>query len=680
MLEWNFRSFVSGHDQKRDPGREKSRRRLGPSPLADFIWLLAVVAVLTPPAYCRDDRRETYPNEITVSELERYGRWLNLSESQQVAARAMHQAYLEKFATLNSEEIVPHSWPIRDGETIAEFFELADAYWDGTEVIRTKIRRVDGALLDEIMGILDDSQLPALQRVRDCRAIQTLRVTQMINVTQRPFHDVTKFAYDLELSEADAALLDPILIVYERRLLNLSRPLHEKAFKQETELTREFIRRGFGDEKKSRSFPDEWEATVRDVWLDKGPQIMDLIFDIDKLNETTTRRIEQTLSHEAVQAWLDEYMTRSYQHADEPRKKRRLLMKSIDQAGPLSDRDETIFGELLLGFDVSLRRLERRMIELDLKGWPREKILSIKDLRLRGQNNKYRDDLDEASKELDTLVDRFLLQLEQSLSPDGFAKWDVAYGVATERKSTFTRPTHSDGRTIQSVRWASIFFQPRDLRRFTRLFGLNDEKQAVLQEAFRAYGKRKTALESDLPQRIRIRYSWQPPLPVNLRDRLRQSDEIFLSALARQLENESDERKVDWLRNARRRNRLGYRISARGAAGGLDLVLFILDSDLAAEEINTLYPLIEEYDARAVGLYERQLTTYTTHYDWVIDNQDDESRVFPHLHVWWEAQSAIAKLNADTMFVIGEQLESEASAAMIELFKRYCYGPLFNDP
>ncbi|MCH7602188.1 MAG: hypothetical protein IIB54_05435 [Planctomycetes bacterium] len=262
MLKWKFRSFVSGHDKNCDPGGEKIRRRPGLSRLTDFLLLLAVVAVITSPAYSRDDGRETYPNEITVSELERYGRWLNLSESQQVAARAMHQAYLEKFATLKAEVIDPHSWPMWDGETIAEFSELADAYWDGTEVIRNKIRRVDGALLDEIMDILDDSQFPAMQRVRDCRAIQTLRVTKMIIVTQLPFHDVTKFAYDLELSEADAALLDPILQTYERRLLNLSRPLHEKAFKQETALRHEFIRRGFGNEQFGDS-PDEWEATNR---------------------------------------------------------------------------------------------------------------------------------------------------------------------------------------------------------------------------------------------------------------------------------------------------------------------------------------------------------------------------------------------------------------------------------
>ena len=230
MVKWNFRSFVSCR-------------------LTNYILLLAVVAVFTPPAFCRDESRETYPNEITVKELERYGRWLNLSESQFVTVRAKHKAYLEKFATLKTELIDPYSPPEWiAGNLYADHLKLLDAYWDETEIIRNKIRRVDGALFGEIGGILDDSQFAGMQRVRDHRALQTLRVATFISSTHRPPHDLTKFAYDLELSEADTALLDPILQSYVRRLLNLSKPLHDIAFRMETEWYREIVRRGFGGE------------------------------------------------------------------------------------------------------------------------------------------------------------------------------------------------------------------------------------------------------------------------------------------------------------------------------------------------------------------------------------------------------------------------------------------------
>ena len=92
MLRWYFRSFA-------------------PCRLTVFIVLLAVIATLTPSAYSRDEFRRVYPDEITVDALERYGKWLNLSESQLVSARAMHKAYLEKFATLKAEVIDPHGPP-----------------------------------------------------------------------------------------------------------------------------------------------------------------------------------------------------------------------------------------------------------------------------------------------------------------------------------------------------------------------------------------------------------------------------------------------------------------------------------------------------------------------------------------------------------------------------------------
>ncbi|MCH7571986.1 MAG: hypothetical protein IH891_03630 [Planctomycetes bacterium] len=225
---------------------------------------------------------------------------------------------------------------------------------------------------------------------------------------------------------------------------------------------------------------------------------------------------------------------------------------------------------------------------------------------------------------------------------------------------------------------ASIFFEARDLRRIGRIFSLNDEQQAVLQEAYLAYGRRKTALETDIPQGVRNRYGRQPPLPAKLRDRLRQADEIILAAITRQLEDESDVRKVDWLRNAQRRSRLGRRGSS-GGAGGLDIVLFILDSGMAVEEIETLSPFIDEYDAKATGVYERLFATYASHYEWFLENPESRG-LGPHQYDLWEVQSEIARLNADTMDIIGEQLDSDEGTAMLELFRRYCYFPVFDDP
>ena len=659
MLKWNFRSLVSCR-------------------LSEFILLLVVIAVSTPPAFCRDELRRVYPDEITVDGIERFGRWLNLSESQQVAVRAMHKVYLQKFATLKTEVIDPLGPPEwKDENSYAEHFKLLDTYWDETKIIRNKIRRVDGELFGEIGGILDDSQFAGMQRVRDHRALQTLRVATFIRSTHRPPHDLTKFAYDLELSEADAALLDPILQSYVRRLLILSRPLHDIAFRMATEPYREIVRRGFGDEKLiDSSVP--WNATNREVWRDQGRRINQLINDIDELNETTTRRIEQTFSYEGVQAWLDEYMTRCYQIASWPRTKRKIILKAIDQAGPLHARDDSIFQEQLRAFDTSLRHFERGMIELDLKYLPRGHF-SLRENGATWPNREYQEDVDEALKDLDTLVDTFLLQLEQTLSPGGFARWDAAYVIETKRKTT--RPTHTDGKVVHRINRASIFLESRDIERINRIFSLDEEQRAILKDAFQAYGKRKTALEADLPEGFWNTYGMEPPQSGNLRDRLRQIDELIFSALARQFEDESDVRKLNWLRNARQRIRLGREGSPRGAggAGGVDIVLFILDSELEVEEIETLAPLIEEYDTKAAGVYELLFEAYTTNYDWYFENQDNR-HFSPHYDAYTQSQVAVAHLNADTMFAIGEQLDSEAGIAMIELFTRFCYYPVFDDP
>ena len=644
----------------------------GPS----FLLILLILLITTTPrTSAQGELNRMYPDEITIDELELYGGMLKLSKSQFVTVLQYHSKYLERFSQLKETRIDPHHWPRTEAETFSEYLVIVEKYWRETEEIRKEIRRVDASLFVEIVTILDDSQFPAMGRVRDHRERRTLRITYFLGLTQRHFDDMTKFAYDLDLDEDDKTLVEPLLVEYERKLTGIMKTLHDKVFDIEVEPYRVQVQRGFGDTP-LRDNPDAWQESMRLAWLDRGPRIEKLFQAIDDLNETMIRRVEQTLSHDGIQAWLDEFMTRNYFHANRPRLKRRPLMKAINQVGPLSERDETTLRELLLVFDASLRRIERRMIELDLKYQPRVYFTSIEE-DLTGAHDEYGEKLFEASKEIDALVDTFLLQLEQSLSAQGFAEWDAAYASVTKRKST--RPTHVDGQDINHVSTASIFFKPRDIRLFVRIFELNGEQQAVLQEAYLVYGKRKTTLEPDLPERKRYKHNWPPPLPGTLRNRLRQADEIILSALDRQLGDESDRRKVGWLRNAHRRIRLGRQGPYFGA-GSVDLVLFILDSDLATEEIETLSPLIDEYDAQATGLYERLHASYTTHYEWFTENQDDEPIFLPHQDAWTQAQFAIANLNADTIRVIGEQLDSEEGTALIELFTRCCYGPVFADP
>lgn len=649
--------------------RDRSRR------VVKIFILFVMVAILTPPAYSRDDPDRTFPDEITYGELELYGGWLNLSESQLMAIGQYHRKYLVRFAKFKEDVIDQHKRKYSPLKTFNHWYKGEEKYWRETEDIRRKIQRVDESLFMEITDILADSQLSSLQRVRDHRERQTLRISLMISLTQRKIHDLTKFAYDLKLSDSDASLLDPLLQSYERRLTSLSKVLHTEAMKMETAPIKEHIRRGYGD---SPLHGDQkaWQQTSWETWGKQGGPIEKLIHSIDDLNESLTRRVEQTLSHEGIQLWLYEYVTRSFQRAGKPREKRRLLMKVMKQIERLSEPDQVAMKLHMKEFDRSLRSLERRYIDIEKNYLPWVHYTLIGH-GVERPNKDFQDDINNIQIEFDTLFNSFLGQLKEKLTLNGFEQWDLAYAEVTKRKSKSI--THPNGNGIYRIMYAPVFIEDRDLKRITRMMNLSDKQQAIIQEAHKVYSKNQVSIEQDLPENLRELFDWYAPYPPAICDRMQQADERVFQTLERMLEVQTDRLRVNWLRNSRNRMRLAHGGSISGA-GAIDITLFILDNELPTEDLEQIADLIDEYDTLSITRYRQLYSTYTTHYEWCLDNLDDKSRIYPHYDPVVKMQQAITKMNVDTMHAIGDRLESDAGTAMMDLFTRYCYRPVFDDP
>jgi hypothetical protein len=230
---------------------------------------------------------------------------------------------------------------------------------------------------------------------------------------------------------------------------------------------------------------------------------------------------------------------------------------------------------------------------------------------------------------------------------------------------------------VYSVGWASLFLEPRDLGRMARVFGLNDEQQEALRESFETYSRARAAIEKDVPVSPPDKFHVRAPITADLRSRIRRADESVFANIDAMLESEGDRRWLKWLRNARERKLLGH-ICAADAGGGIDVSLFVLDCALPIDDLDQIADLLDEYDSLAAPLYERLQAAYDTHYEWYLA-QEERTYVYPHVRAWQDAQVAVAKLNVDTMRDVEGALSSDASARMIELFERHCYGPIFQD-
>ncbi len=638
-----------------------------------------VALAIAPIVAAQGDPNQFFPNEITVEDLERYGRYLNLSEEQAAAVREFHLEYRDRFDRLRAEKIDPHAWPTDLPDTQAQWLAMIERFQEETETIRDEIRRVDRSFFAEVETILDESQLPDLRRVRDHRERRTLRVNWILAITQRQFCDLSWLASEeVDLSDEDMAVVDSILVPYERQLTGLLKRLHVEALKMEFEPQREFQRRGHGDDPLGAPGDDMTEALAvhREVWETTGRKTIELTIDVDNLNRATSNRIVRSISPVGGELWTEAFLGEFYELVPKPRGERRILLNALSKADlmPLADRE--VFLTLLTEFETAMSELERTCLEAE--GPLRDGRTMSFGASFEGEVwANYLEAHRKLFKSLDEHRESFLKRVALSLSPAGLAAWDEAYAAITERPAP-KRTTHAGGASIQTMWGSNLFLTQRDLVRLSTLLALSDQQHAGLDEAFGAYGRAHAAILDDLPEIVWNKYGYDAPLTPELRGRIRQADELIFGAVERMVETDPARRWLSRFRLARERRALAY-----GGIGwftdGLEVLYFILDSHLPVADLERAAESLDGYATAAHPLFEQLRVAYRTQYEWSMALEEEPS-LYPHQHALQQARRAIARLNVDTILALGDQLESDEAIMMRDVFTRHCYGPVFDDP
>jgi len=617
-------------------------------------------------AQAQDQEDRLLPREIEVADLVLYRRLLNLSEAQSAAVDQLYVEYLERFDELTRTVIEPLNDSIDPAETFGQRLMFLERYYKGVEDARDRIRRVDQEMFTQIEPILDDDQLGQMPRVRDHRERHTLRVLPLLWQTGSRFHDATVFAYDLELSADDEALLNPMLTTYERTLTARLDELHELYRAQEIEPYREFVRRGLSG--MDLGDPDSgFGDIVKYTWQTHGAKCIASLRGLDELNEDLSHRVVNTLSYEGAQRWLDEYLPRVYENTGWIRKRRRAILDAFARTRGRTPEEEQRFRELFVVVEARLDTIQDKFIALD-KAWsPRRAVFYEREDGMsfeeyiatrRGFINEFKDVLARLSDDLRGV-----------LRPVVFDQWETNLAGATTR--TYVATTHPGGEPILGVHSAPLLLERRDLQRLSRTLALDETAQEALDEVFVAYQAAGTGIMNALPSQTRDQYGQVPPLSDDQRSRIRRLDEDIFAAVDRVCPDDECRRRIQWMRNARQRKLLGHGANV-GMAAEIDAALFILDSQLAEDEIRQVAELIDSYDTEAGRLYEQLYTARLLEYE----DELASSKGRPSTRLVMERRQChrpIARLNVRTIRAAHQCLASETSRAMLEAFDRHAF-------
>lgn len=196
--------------------------------------LIAIIMLLCITAAARGQGTgNMFPEPMSFDDMTKLLGPLQLSESQDVAVAAAHQAYLDRSLALRHGEMA--EWLEAHSAIPLEFIEDRETIEDairGQQSIRREIRAIEDVFFADVAAIVADPQQPTLERVRARRArarlgtVQTSFLPGSLPAAQRL--DLTSLVEKLEVDEAIDDDVDLLLQAYELAIQPICRSIHER--------------------------------------------------------------------------------------------------------------------------------------------------------------------------------------------------------------------------------------------------------------------------------------------------------------------------------------------------------------------------------------------------------------------------------------------------------------------
>ncbi|MHC5023197.1 MAG: hypothetical protein ACYTGG_04715 [Planctomycetota bacterium] len=329
------------------------------------------------------------PDPISIRDLDRYARRLDLSDQQRQAIDVLHSDYQLSFRGLRDGPIEEYLQE-HGGSGGFRMFMGADqdavrAAVQDLESVLGRIRTLDNQFFDQVQAVLADEQIERLATVRRARERARYqrgmsRLAGFLNPGARV--DLGAIVDELDLAPDVQAAVRPILETYERRLTTLAAKLHDDANHLPLEVSDRMEQAGVSvDGMRDR----RQRETLFSIWQETQQELATQAAKLSDLTRRTYRQVDPLLPDRAAARLRREYLSRAYDEAPADRgPAARLILEALALDSITDEQREVIrghrqsyrsridlvVGEMLDAIDA--RREISRMFRFDASESPEE--------------------------------------------------------------------------------------------------------------------------------------------------------------------------------------------------------------------------------------------------------------------------------------------------------------------
>ncbi len=334
------------------------------------LWLMAVMATCAMGGPVAAQGTEgMLPGPVSSHDLERYAERLALNDHQRAVVEKMHTEYRDAFRQLREDEIedVLESMRAMAGVNLGmPQREAVEGMINDVDRAMTRIAQVDNRFFSRIDTALHDDQHAMLYRVRDQRARQRYgsgMMMQAISILDQSARvDLSTLYDDLELTELESEIAEPMLIQYERKLTDLQKKLSEASSRIILDLLDAIQELGLGD-----TDPTDLPAAMnayRAAWSQVSEKVTSRADAITEHNERTVARVGAILAPPKARQLRLRYYRRAYPNVPaDPNSLERKFEAAMRLQGVSAEQRDAVLAATLQ-YQTDHDRITNELIEI----------------------------------------------------------------------------------------------------------------------------------------------------------------------------------------------------------------------------------------------------------------------------------------------------------------------------
>ena len=272
----------------------------------------------------------TLPDPVSSGDLNKYlDRYLDLTGEQWTQIDTFHEQYKEEFKHLRETEIEQFLVEMRTMQGKMPKKAELKSFLDKMDRMQARIRSLDAKLFDQVQGVLAESQVSIMPRVRKARERDTYKGGMMSAFGGGANVDLVDSFYASEASPEEMKATESLMADYESRLTSMLKRQFDETANSIVVMFEAIEKSGIDVD----SFSDpanidpekmqQMMEVMQNAMAEASKKSLEISADIAAMHHVTRGSVSVHLQPKTAKKFKDEFYRRAYSRIAQRRRRRR---------------------------------------------------------------------------------------------------------------------------------------------------------------------------------------------------------------------------------------------------------------------------------------------------------------------------------------------------------------------